>query len=258
MGAVFVSYRRGDAAGAAGRLFDRLEAALGRERVFMDVDSIEPGVDFVEVLDRYLAECDVVIAVIGPNWLRAIDTQGRRRLDDEADFVRLEIASALARGIRVIPILVDGATAVAGSDLPEDLRKLARRQAIEIRHERFGSDAEQLVSVLHKIIGETSLKPPEPVMPQAPGRPIGTWQGEVVVSEQVLKRTWVLLAHGIAESPHNEFGFAETGAWRLEGNDVFVVFQSGSSYRGTVVGDLFSGTSDASSTSPSVFAFQRA
>src|ERR1700741_3460316 len=132
MGAVFISYRRGDSSGAAGRLYDRLVASLGKQRVFMDVDSIEPGWDFIEVLDRHLAECEVVLAVIGPAWLSTTDAQRRRRIDDEADFVRLEIAGALSRGIRIIPILVDGARPPAAFDLPEDLKALARRQAIEV------------------------------------------------------------------------------------------------------------------------------
>ena len=87
MGAVFISYRRGDASGAAGRLFDRLEQTLGRHSVFMDVDSIEPGLDFVEVLNQHLVKCDVMLVVMGPKWLSTKDNLGRRRLDDEGDFV---------------------------------------------------------------------------------------------------------------------------------------------------------------------------
>lgn len=183
MGAVFISYRRGDSSGAAGRLFDRLEQALGRSRIFMDVDSIEPGLDFVDVLNRHLAQCDVMLAVIGPKWLSSADGQGRRRIEDDADFVRMEIESALSRGVRVIPVLVDGCAPIAAIDLPEALKALARRQAIEIRHDRFGVDADQLAETLRKIINT---------------------QPESVESESVLISAAQLaeLENTIAESPN--------------------------------------------------------
>lgn len=152
MGAIFISYRRGDSAGAAGRLFDRLEQKLGRRRVFMDVDSIEPGLDFVDVLNRHLEQCDAMLVVIGPSWLEAKNPHGVRRLDDEGDFVRMEVGAALSRSIRVIPVLVDGALPITALDLPEDLKALARRQALEIRHDRFGSDADQLADMLQKVL----------------------------------------------------------------------------------------------------------
>jgi hypothetical protein len=107
-GRVFISYRRGDAAYPAGRLFDRLVDRFGAGRVFEDVDSIEPGDDFAEVITATVESCAVLLAVIGPHWLAAAGQDGRRRLDDPEDFVRLEIEAALARGVRVIPVLVDG------------------------------------------------------------------------------------------------------------------------------------------------------
>jgi hypothetical protein len=102
-GGVFISYRRQETSGMAGRIYDRLVDRFGDDRVFMDVDTIELGDDFVEVITRAVGSCDVLLAVVGPHWLTATDRDGRRRLDDPRDIVRLEIAAALERDIRVIP-----------------------------------------------------------------------------------------------------------------------------------------------------------
>ena len=109
----------------AGRLHDRLAQTFGRKNLFMDVDHIPAGVDFVEYLPSQVAACDVFLAVIGPNWLDAKDDDGRRRFDNPDDFVMIEIAAALARNIRVIPVLVDGARTPKADKLPE-LNKAAR------------------------------------------------------------------------------------------------------------------------------------
>ena len=108
-GKIFINYRRDDSIGMAGRLHDRLAQTFGRDKLFMDVDHIPAGVDFVAHLNSQVAACDVVLVVIGPNWLGAKDESGERRLDNPDDFVAIEIAAALARDIRVIPVLVDGA-----------------------------------------------------------------------------------------------------------------------------------------------------
>src|ERR1700747_1122745 len=108
-GGIFVSYRRQDSSHLAGRLYDHLADRFGEGQVFMDVDTIEPGLDFAEEVTRAVAACQVLVAVIGPAWLTAADGRGRRRLDDPDDFVRLEIETALVRGVRVIPVLAQGA-----------------------------------------------------------------------------------------------------------------------------------------------------
>ena len=124
-GGIFVSYRRQETSHLAGRLYDRLADRFGEGQVFIDVDPIEPGVDFAEEISRAVAICKVLLAVIGPNWLTAADEQGHRRLDDPDDIVRLEIEDALARDVRVIPILVEGAAMPGQRDLPESLAGLA-------------------------------------------------------------------------------------------------------------------------------------
>ncbi|HYN06980.1 MAG TPA: toll/interleukin-1 receptor domain-containing protein [Vicinamibacterales bacterium] len=107
---IFISYRREDTAGYAGRVYDGLQRRFGPENVFMDVDSLRPGDDFVEAIGRTLDQCDVMLAIIGPRWLAVTDKQGTPRLFDEGDFVRIEIQSALEKRLRTVPILVGRAS----------------------------------------------------------------------------------------------------------------------------------------------------
>jgi hypothetical protein len=149
-GKVFINYRREDTAPYAGRLYDRLTAHFGQDQVFIDIDQIEPGEDFVEAINRKVATCDVAIITIGPNWLRATDASGKRRLDDAEDFVRMEIVAALQRKIRVVPVLVGGAQMAGRHDLPEALAPLSRRNAIELSETRFHADVNRLIEAIEK------------------------------------------------------------------------------------------------------------
>jgi hypothetical protein len=151
-GGIFVSYRREETSHLAGRLSDRLADRFGEDQVFIDVDAIGPGVRFAEEISRAVAACKVLLAVIGPNWLTAIDEQGHRRLDDPADIVRLEIEAALARDVWVVPILVEGARMPGRQDLPESLAGLAHRNALSMRHETFRDDAARLVTTIEGIV----------------------------------------------------------------------------------------------------------
>ncbi len=155
---VFISYRRDDSAAGAGRVHDRLEREFGHESIFMDVDGISLGVDFVEVVGAEVAKCDVLLAMIGPDWLEARDEEGNRRLDSAQDFVRIEIAAALRRNIPVIPILLDGTRVPKAEHLPDDLDGLARRNGLDVRHASFHADMDKLVLQLRA----TSRPPPEP------------------------------------------------------------------------------------------------
>jgi hypothetical protein len=145
---VFLSYRREDSAAAAGRLSDRLLAELGDGNVFMDVDGIALGADFVKRLIEEVAGCDTLLAVIGPRWLEVADEAGDRRLDDPNDFVRVEIAAALQRDIPVIPILLDGTKIPRVDRLPEDLKHLSRRNGLDVRQASFHSDVGRLIREL--------------------------------------------------------------------------------------------------------------
>jgi formylglycine-generating enzyme required for sulfatase activity len=151
-GKIFINYRRGDDPGSAQALFARLEQAFRPEQLFMDIDNIEPGLDFVKVLEEQVAECDALISVIGKGWLDARDEVGARRLDNPNDFVRIEIESALKQGKRVIPVLVGEARIPPANELPEAMKPLAHRQAVRLTHERFRSDAQGLINVLQRAL----------------------------------------------------------------------------------------------------------
>ena len=151
-GGIFVSYRRAESSDVAGRLGDRLIDRFGAEQVFFDVQAIQPGADFAEAIFLAVDACAVLVAVIGPGWLLAADEQGKRRLDDPDDLVRLEIGTALARGVRVIPVLVGGAVMPRRGDLPDSLAGLARRNALPIRHESFREDAGRLVAAIERVL----------------------------------------------------------------------------------------------------------
>src|SRR6266496_2177474 len=165
---LFINYRREDTAPYAGRLYDRLIARFGGNQVFIDIDQIEPGEDFVEVINRKVGTCDIAIVAIGPNWLRAIDASGKRRLDDEEDFVRMEIVAALQRNIRVIPVLVGGAQMPRKQDLPEALAPLSRRNAIELSETRFHADVKRLIEAIEKSFAVVEEKVELSVTPAAP------------------------------------------------------------------------------------------
>jgi hypothetical protein len=164
MARIFISYRREDSGAWAGRLHDRLREHFGHDNVFMDVDAIEPGLDFTEVIERTVASCDVLIALIGRQWLTSTDATGQRRLDDPEDFVRREIATALRRNIRVIPALIQNTPMPRAANLPDDLQPLTRRNALELSDTRFHRDVDQLIVVLDRVLGVTP-SPPRPPTP---------------------------------------------------------------------------------------------
>jgi TIR domain len=155
MAGIFISYRRADTGGHAGRLSDRLTARFGADRVFLDIQDIDPGQNYAESIEDTIAACDCVIAVIGPQWLETI----RTRAGSGADFVRHEIAAALRRGVTVIPVLVGGARMPAASDLPAELAELSLRNAVEIRDERFDQDVEELETFLASLVHGAKTPP---------------------------------------------------------------------------------------------------
>ena len=158
---VFISYRRDDAAGYAGRLEEALEKRLGHGSVFRDVLDIAPGADFVEAIRQRLAGAKTVLVLIGPRWAGG-DAVGTRRIDDAQDFVRLEVQEALASGAQVIPVLLPGATMPTEADLPEPLRPLARRNAMSLGDTHWGADIDRLLASI-------GLAPPRRVWPWALG-----------------------------------------------------------------------------------------
>jgi glycerophosphoryl diester phosphodiesterase len=165
-GRVFINYRRQDTAWAARQLYDLLVAELGPDRVFKDVDDIEPGDDFVERIQSAVGSCEVLLALIGPQWLTFADAKGARRIDDPEDFVVLELETALNRDdVRVIPILVDNAKMPAPQEMPKGLAALTRRQAVEINPVSF--DTRRLLRVLQHTFRDVRGEPAEPGISRA-------------------------------------------------------------------------------------------
>ena len=151
-GRIFISYRRQDSAYPAGWLYDRLAERFGPEQVFKDVDSIELGDDFVETITNAVGSCDILLALIGQEWLDVAGPDGSRRLDDPDDFVRLEIEAALERKVLLIPILVEGALMPRGDELPPSIAPLVRRQALELSPNRFRADTDRLLEVIERTL----------------------------------------------------------------------------------------------------------
>lgn len=149
---IFISYRRDDSAGYAGRLLDYLIPHFGKKNVFMDISNIEPGEDFHEAIKRAIASCDVVLVMIGKQWLTISDEDGRPRLNNPKDLVRFEVATALALPrVRVIPVLVRDSHMPASQALPDDLKQLALRNAYELSDSRFQYDADELIQAIRRI-----------------------------------------------------------------------------------------------------------
>lgn len=160
---IFISYRVQDTAGETGRLVDALKERFDEKHIFIDIEKIEPGLAFSQVISRYLDSCDVMLAIIGPNWLGAPPAGTTPRVHQPQDWVRLEISTALKRNIRVIPVLVNGATMPAAEQLPEDLAPLLMRQACEVSNRRWKYDTDQLLDFLEKVIGIPARHRPGPL-----------------------------------------------------------------------------------------------
>jgi hypothetical protein len=150
---IFISYRHADSSAYAGRLYDRLKDRYGDERIFRDLE-MDVGIDFVERIDDTVGSCAAMVVVIGPGWLDARDAAGDRRLEDPDDYVRVEISGALRRSIRVIPVLVGEATMPGKNELPDVLRGLARRNALELSDSRWDYDVGRLMEAVDRALRE--------------------------------------------------------------------------------------------------------
>ncbi|WNG19044.1 TIR domain-containing protein [Cystobacter fuscus] len=206
---IFVSYRREDSPGHIGRLYDHLVTHFGEKLVFRDIETIEPGADFMHAIGEAVESSGVLLAVIGPQWLDARDKQGRRRLDNPRDFVRLEVAEALSRDVRVIPVLVGGATIPSEEELPPDLAPLARRNAIEISDSRFRTDMAHLIRAIQTALG---VKPTPAAGAPRPGVQWRQW-GAVgfIITFTVLVLSGILWVQGRAPKPTQPEGIGGAG-----------------------------------------------
>jgi hypothetical protein len=151
-GSIFINYRRGEDSGFVQALLGRLESTFPADQLFIDVDSIEPGVDFVRVLEEQVARCDIFLTVIGKGWSEVRDETSARRLDNPEDFVRIEIASALAQNKRVIPVLLGDARMPRPDELPDELKSLTKRNGVRLTHDRFKADTADFIGALKKAL----------------------------------------------------------------------------------------------------------
>lgn len=217
---VFISYRRDDSAGYAGRLSDALEARYGSGNVFRDIEDIRPGEDFLQALQRALSDCDVVIPVIGPRWLSS-GHPGPRRIDAVDDTLRLEIRSALDAKLLVIPALVDGARMPDGKALPRDIESLARRQAVVLADRTWDADVDALCRDIDlrgdtETADRTSQNAHSPVIASSARR----WLWLVLL-------TAVAAAAGMLASSYLGRAPDLSGEWRLENGSAWYVQQTG-------------------------------
>jgi len=159
MSGVFISYRRHDSEGYAGRIFDRLRASFDDALVFRDVDGIPDGARFRDEIEKHLETCNVVLVIIGPSWLDDRDAAGRRRLDDPEDWVRIEVSTALSHDVCVIPVTVGGASLPAARDLPDNLKSLVQFQRRDLRDgDTWNSDLELLIRRVANELGVHTSK----------------------------------------------------------------------------------------------------
>lgn len=196
---VFISYRRDDAAGYAGRLEEALEQRLGRGSAFRDVLDIPPGADFVDAIRQRLAGAQTVLVLIGPRWAGG-DGSGQRRIDDAKDFVRLEVQVALDGGARIIPVLLPGARMPAEAELPDALKPLARRNAFTLSDPNWSADVDRLVTAI-------GIAPPRRIWPWALG---------AALLAAALVVGWCLLRPApapLASSPPPDISARLIGSW---------------------------------------------
>jgi hypothetical protein len=198
---IFLSYRRDDSAGHVGRLYDALSARFGSQRIFVDIDHISPGQDFVQVVDDAVGRCAVLLVVMGKRWA-GTGRVGKRRLDDPGDFVRLEVVGGLKRtGLRMIPVLVGGAKMLGPAELPEDMRELSRRNAFELSDTRWKEDVARLTTELDRVMGPMAT----------PVAPVPALQTPVL--QTLMQQTPVVSATPVMPQPAIQFREITLPSW---------------------------------------------
>ena len=165
-GTIFINYRKDDSNWNALALYQELQKYFSKDQIFKDFNAISPGDDFVVSINSALQSCDVLLVLIGKSWLSIKDETGTQRLSDPHDFVRLEIAKALERNIKVVPVLLDRTPMPLQSELPDNLKALSRRQFLEIDPTRFEDDVRKLAAAIQIVMQNSGLGQPD--RPQAP------------------------------------------------------------------------------------------
>jgi hypothetical protein len=218
---IFISYRRSDSQMAAGRLADALVREFGDARIFRDIDDIQAGADFVDTLDRALAACQTMLVVIGPQWLDHRASDGTRRLDQPDDWVRQEVARALQRGIRVIPVLLERTPMPAADALPEALQALVRRQAVPLADAHWTRDVATLIDSLRPRGGPAVAPSGSPALSQRIGAGVKTgltWAKRIVIGVGLLLLLLIglLVKACFSETPDLSGSFRSDQGWQLQ------------------------------------------
>ena len=213
MNKIFISYRRNDSVGYSGRLADRLCLEFGENQVFRDYDDIKPGQNFVESLENGLSSADLLLVVIAENWLTTKNQAGQRRLDDENDFVRLEIEAALKRDIHIIPVLINNVAMPNAQDLPPSLSALALRQAVPLSDSRWEQDVTNLIENIRNLINLKSHQPQK-------RRPYLSWLYLAVTAFMLIA---VFVSLFLKQTTFS-------GSWYFEGGDYLAISQQGDQY----------------------------
>jgi hypothetical protein len=210
---IFISYRRKDTEAVGSRLADELRESIENVQIFRDVEAIAPGEDFAVALNHALAECSVMLVLIGPQWLDVRDAHGRRRIDVATDWTRQEIATALARNVRVVPVLTGDASLPDPDDLPEDLRPITRRQAIELDNNRWHSDCARLIDALVQAEGFRRRKPQSDTgASRRAGMLVGGAMGAMIVGIIAVGAVVILLIIGYVASQSSSGGHDRTSS----------------------------------------------
>lgn len=160
MSDIFISYRREDSEGWAGRLAEKLQNEFGKDVVFYDYDSIEPSYDWKAVVREGLRQCKLLIAVIGPKWMISTNASGTRRLDDPADLLRFELSTALQKGVPILPLLVGKAQLPRSEDLPREIQDILKYQALELQSRNAGKGMESIMELAAQVTKTPRPQPP--------------------------------------------------------------------------------------------------
>ena len=186
-GTIFINYRKDDSSWNALALYNELQKYFPKEILFKDFNTIRPGDDFVESIQKALSHCNVLLVVMSKNWLEVKDRNGNRRISDPDDLVRIEIATAIERNIQVIPVLFDNIPMPTSSDLPDNLRSLPRRQFVEIETTRFEADVKKLADAIKELIPTDT--PPHQHTPKTETGQAGAYKPVHLSSSQQANRS---------------------------------------------------------------------
>ena len=228
-GQIFISYRRDDTSWVTTSIYQSLLKHFSKDQIFRDVDSIPYGVDFFQLIENEVSKCDAFIVVIGKDWLKLTDVTNT--LENSTDFVRIEIATAFKRNVRVIPVIIDGARMPKPNELPDEMKPLSRINAVPVSNARFNTDISHLIEILQetfntrrKEIKEQVVEYSKPVVPTNPWVILAIFTGFLLASF-ILGTTFAALIAGMLESVLNKkIELDSTLGWTMFWTCTMIIF----------------------------------